>query len=386
MYLSIFVGPFSRDARDDLAVIDMCLEQAIRSADAGFAMVTFGEQHFNNYEPYCNPFIMAGRVAPYLGDAWFGTTIVPLVFHHPVRLAEDSSVADLLLRGRFILAMSAARVGPVPDWDNFGLEQSDRNAIFSSKLAILQSAFAHQEGDPPLRYETPWDRGAINGRLMPASWRAGGPLLAIGSSTDATIADTGSKGWPVFLGPCPPAVAAAKFGVHRQAMADAGIAPEQIATAAARSLVTRNVIVADTDDEAWALAEKLSGKAPFMDRSTDQRSMREMADYDLSGAEFVAAGPGRPGVDPVIRNSTYVQGWLIVGDPDSVARQLKEYDTLGIPQLNVRFTVGRYDPDLGTPEVFARSFDLFLSDVLPQVTAERFAAPDATEVRPTYRS
>jgi len=176
--------------------IDMCIDQATRSAAAGFAMVTFGEQPYNNYEPYCNPFIMAGRMATSLGDAWLGTNIVPLVFHHPLRVAEDASVADLLLRGRFILGMSAARVGPVPDWVNFGVDQADRDALFASNFEILQAALAHKPGDPPLRYDTKWGRGALNGRLMPASWREGGPVLAIGSSTDATIESVGSSGLP----------------------------------------------------------------------------------------------------------------------------------------------------------------------------------------------
>jgi alkanesulfonate monooxygenase SsuD/methylene tetrahydromethanopterin reductase-like flavin-dependent oxidoreductase (luciferase family) len=385
MYLSIFVGPFSRDARDDVAVIDMCIDQATRSAAAGFAMVTFGEQHYNNYEPYCNPFIMAGRMATSLGDAWLGTTIVPLVFHDPLRVAEDASVADLLLRGRFILGMSAARVGPVPDWDNFGVDQADRDALFASNFEILQAALAHKPGDPPLRYDTKWGRGALNGRLMPASWRDGGPVLAIGSSTDATIESVGSSGLPLFLGPCTPAVAAQKFGLHRSVMEQAGLSASDRHLASIRSLVTRNVIVADTDDEAWELAEKLSGKAPFMDRSTDSRSMREMSEYDLSHSPAEASSFGMKS-DPVVRNSSYVQGWLIVGDPASVVRQIKEYETVGIPQLNVRFTVGLYNPDLGTPAIFDRSFNLFVDEVVPQIGLEQFAPLADEDVRPAYRS
>lgn len=250
MHLSIFVGPFSRDARDDAAVIDMCVDQAARAAAAGFAMVTFGEQHYNDYEPYCNPFVMAGLMADKLGQTWFGTTIVPLPFQQPLQLAENASLADLLLRGKFVLGVSAARVGPVPDWDNFGIDQADRDEVFATKFEILQAALTHRPGDPPVRYDNKWGRGAMNGRLMPASWRAGGPLVAIGSNTDATIEHIGAQGLPLFLGPCIPAVAEAKMQLHRTKMAEAGFDDQHIATASARSLVTRNVIVAETDDEA----------------------------------------------------------------------------------------------------------------------------------------
>lgn len=385
MHLSIFVGPFSRDARDDAAVVDQCIDQASRAASAGFAMVTFGEQHFNDYEPYCNPFIMAGRMAGQLGEAWFGTTIVPLPFHHPLRLAEDASLADLLTRGKFLLGMSAGRVGPVPDWDNFGIDPRDRDALFANNFEILEKAFLHVPGDAPLRYDTKWGRGALNGRLMPASWRDGGPLMAIGSNTDSTIENIGGRGLPLFLGPCPPAVAVNKMGIHAAAMQQAGFSDELIGTAKSRSLVTRNVIVAETDDEAWALAEELSGDAPFMDRSTDGRSMREMAEFDLSAHQFEPAVFGAKG-DPIVRNSTFVQAWLIVGDPSSVVSQIKQYGSLGIPHLNVRFTVGRYDPDRGTPELIERSFALFLDAVVPQLGLENFAPVSPEEVRPAYRA
>ena len=384
MYLSIFVGPFSRDARDDAAVIDLCIDQASRAAAAGFSMVTFGEQHFNDYEPYCNPFVMAGRMADHLGEAWFGTTIVPLPFHHPLRLAENASLADLLLRGKFLLGMSAARVGPVPDWDNFGIDQADRDALFASNFEILQAALAHRPGDAPLRYDTKWGRGAMNGRLMPASWREDGPLLAIGSNTDATIERIGTSGLPLFLGPCTPAVAEAKMALHRSAMQQAGFGAEHIRAAAARSLVTRNVIVAETDDTAWELAELLSGAAPFMDRRTDTRSMREMSEFDLAPHKQSAPMFGLQG-DPVVRNSSYVQGWLIVGSPESVLRQVREYEARGIAQLNVRFTVGAYDPDRGTPELFEQSFGLFLDQVVPKLGLEYFPPVAAADIRASYR-
>lgn len=385
MFLSIFVGPFSRDARDDAAVIDMCVDQAARAASAGFAMVTFGEQHYNNYEPYCNPFVMAGLMADRLGEAWFGTTIVPLPFHQPLRLAENASLADLLLRGKFVLGMSAARVGPVPDWDNFGIDQADRDALFASNFEILQAALTHRPGDAPVRYDTKWGRGAMNGRLMPASWRGSGPLLAIGSNTDATIDRIGTLGLPLFLGPCTPAVAEAKMALHRSAMRQAGFGDEHIGIAAARSLVTRNVIVAETDDAAWELAELLSGDAPFMDRSTDTRTMRQMSEFDLTGHKQGPPVFGMKG-DPVVRNSSYVQGWLLVGSPESVIRQVKEYESRGIPQLNVRFTVGAYNPDRGTPDIFEQSFALFLDQVVPNLSLEYFPPVADADIRADYRA
>ena len=153
MHISIYLGPFARGPAEDLPLIDLCLEQAIAAADAGFAMISFGEQHFNNYEPYCNPFMMGARLAPYLKQSYFGVSVCPIVFHHPIRLAENINVLDNLVRGRLIVGMSAGRLDFSPDFENFDLDVRDRRAIFEAKLDIMLRAFAHKPGDPPLHYE-----------------------------------------------------------------------------------------------------------------------------------------------------------------------------------------------------------------------------------------
>ncbi|WP_375423730.1 LLM class flavin-dependent oxidoreductase [uncultured Friedmanniella sp.] len=383
MHLSVFLGPISTRAADDPAVVDLCLTQAVEVARAGAAMVTFGEQHYSGYEPYCNPFLAAARVAGDLGETWVGTTIVPLTFHNPLRLAEDSSVTDLLLRGRFVMGMSMGRGGPVPDYRNHGLQPSQRTEAFASRLEVLTSALAHEPGDPELVVDTPFDKGVLTGRLAPASWRAGGPQLAIGTNTPATIHQAAERGWPLFLGPCLLAHAARDLATHRQRMADSGFGAAHVESAARLSLVTRNVVVADTDDEAWELAERTMGRAFWMDRSLDSRTMRQMAEEDLSAVDPERLGLPVPGPkkDPFIANSIFAQSWLFVGAPDTVARQLKEYEAAGIEHVNVRTTVGMYDPELMT-----RMHRLLVDEVFPQVGVRPFPALTTDEVRPAYRS
>ncbi|MWA05427.1 LLM class flavin-dependent oxidoreductase [Actinomadura sp. LD22] len=376
MYLSVFMGPFSRSGADDLPLIDLCLRQAQAAAAAGFAMVTFGEQHFNNYEPYCNPFLMAARLSPDLGDAYFGTTIVPLPLQQTLRLAENANIIDLLTRGRFIMGLSAGRVGFSPDFRNFGIDPDKRHEIFDAKFDLLLRAQEHRPDDPPLIPGIPGDAGELNGRLMPISYRAGGPLLAIGSNTDAVIEKAGTRGRPVFLGPCLPSDAARKFALHRTAMTAAGFADEHVALQSTRSLVTRHVIVGRSEDEAWDMAERMAGANPMMDRSGDPRTLREMAAMDLSD---LPAGPAAM-ADPLVRNAVHVQSWIIAGDPGGVAEQIREYPERGIPHLNVRFTVGPYDPDL-----FDRSFQLFAKEVMPGLAPQTFAAPAGEEIRPEHR-
>jgi len=122
MYISTYLGPFARGPAEDLPLIELCLEQAAAAADAGFSMISFGEQHFNNYEPYCNPFMMGARLAPYLKQSYFGISVCPIVFHHPIRLAENINVLDNLMHGRLIVGLSAGRLDFSPDFENFDMD------------------------------------------------------------------------------------------------------------------------------------------------------------------------------------------------------------------------------------------------------------------------
>ena len=359
MHISVFMGPVAFGASNDLKQIEMCLDQAIKCADAGFAMVTFGEQHFNGYEPYSNPFLMGARLSPSLGETWFGTTVVPLPFHNPLRLAEESNIVDLLTRGRFVMGVSQGRSGPVPEWTNFGLDQADRDEIFVSKLDYLQRAAVKRASDPTLVLDSKWDKGELNGRMMPLSWRKGGAQLAIATSTDATIDDVAARGLPLFMSPVRLPLAAEKLARHRDGLAAAGFSEQQQAHARRLSMITLLCMVGETEEEAWQNAEALTGMNPMMDRSADKRSLRELA--------AVSDDAIADGSDPLPRNPNWVHSWLLVGTPDSVAAQIKEYEAAGFEHLNVRFTAG-----MARPDIVNRSFSLFVDKVLPLIGNELF--------------
>lgn len=370
MYISVFMGPMSVGPQHDLPLIELCLDQAVRAADAGFCQITFGEQHFNGYEPYCNPLLMAARLAPFLNGAYFGTTITPLTLHHPLRLAEDVNVLDNLTRGKFVLGVSAGRAGGFsPDLENFGLDPAERLDIYSAKLDLLLKAWAHRPGDPPLAFDTPWVTGALTGRMMPMSYRADKPLIAVGTSSDDVVAATAERGWPVYLGPCLRNEAVRKLALHRDAMVRAGIETAQVEQAARLSMVTRHTIVGATEDEAWERAERMMGRMAMLRRGdVDTRSLREMASMDLSQ-------PGDSS-DVLRRNAEHVQSWLICGAPSSVIDQFNAYAGKGVTHVNTRFTVGP-----GQPDDIWRSFDLFVANVLPYLNPEQFAPPAADEIR-----
>ncbi|WP_375388692.1 LLM class flavin-dependent oxidoreductase [uncultured Amnibacterium sp.] len=371
MHISVFMGPIAMNEAQDLPQIELCIDQSIRAAEAGIAMVTFGEQHFGGSEPYSNPFMMGSRLAPHLGRTWFGTTIVPLPFHNPLRLAEESNLLDLLTRGRFLLGMSAGRVGMAPDFKIFDVDPEDRVDSFMSKLDYLERARLVKAGDAPLIMDSKWDSGGLFGRMMPVSWRRGGAQLAIGSNTPAMIAAAAERGLPVFLGPTPKDKAAELFARHRDLMAEAGLSAAVQADAARKSLVTRQVFVGTTEEDGWATAEAMAGRMPMMNRVDDHRSFQEMARVPVEAVE--------DGSEQFPANVNFLRSWVTAGGPDDVVRDILAYRDLGVQQLNVRFNTGMFHKDL-----VEKSFRLFVDEVLPNIGNELFPDLVDDELEPVH--
>lgn len=372
MYAAIFLGPFARGPRDDRALIEFSLKQAVEAAEAGFSTITFGEQHFNNYEPYCNPFLMGTQLAGKLRNSYFATTVVPLPYHNPIRLAEDINVLDQLMAGRLIVGMSAGRVGFSPDFQNFGLDPKDQRAIFAEKFAALQRLWAHKPEDGPITFDGQWVKGGVHGRIMPISYRAPGPLIAIGSNTEATVRKAGVDGHVMFLGPASIGDAGAKYRAYREGLQEGGHNEAMVADRLSKSMVHHQTVVADTDDEAWAIVEARMAFNPVMNRQNDPRTLRQMYEDGL------AKKPGM--TEQESRNSEAALGWYMVGSPDTIVEQFRAHEAVGIQQIHTRFNSGMWAPDL-----WDRMFRLFVDEVMPRIDAQTFAAPTGDEVQQPVR-
>ncbi|WP_416462445.1 LLM class flavin-dependent oxidoreductase [Sphingomonas sp. VDB2] len=371
MYIGVFLGPFSEGPHQDREVIDFCIEQAIAAADAGFSTVSFGEQHFNNYEPYCNPFMIGARVAPFLRDTWLATTVLPLPLHQPFRLAEQMNLLDLLAKGKVVYGISAGRPSFSADHENFGVDPKDRTEAYEAKLDLLLRAFAHKPGDEPIIMDTKWDRGRLVGRLMPASWRQPHPTLAIATNTPANIAQTGAKGWPLFMGGARASVLREYVANYRENAQGAGLDADIVADALAKSLVTRHVFVAETGEAAWAHAMKETRGATVLPGAFGATPLTPAEAMEAAKVDLDAPGAKE---NPLYARLDALQSWVVAGSPDTVAKRIKaDHEDLGI-QLLTRFASGVLDYDAAT-----RNFELFVSEVMPQLNAQTFAHPANAE-------
>jgi len=219
------------------------LEEVIRAEELGFDSVWMEEHHSvtNHYWPSPLP-VLAG-FATRTSRLVLGTDIIVAAFHHPVRLAEDVAMLDVISNGRLVLGIA---IGYKPDeFALYGVELEKRGARFEEQLAIMKGLWTQERVQFNGTYYT------LEGRLEPKPVQKPHPPLWIGGWGDITLrrAATLADNWI----PGPTADLARLLAGKKQFLERrraAGLA------APTEWPLTRDVIIADSDQRARELAEQ----------------------------------------------------------------------------------------------------------------------------------
>jgi probable F420-dependent oxidoreductase len=262
------------------------LEEVLRGEDLGFDSIWMEEHHsvVNHYWP--SPLTVLAGFATRTAKVTLGTDILVAPFYHPVRLAEDAALLDIMSNGRFVLGVA---IGYKPDeFALYGADLEKRGARFVEQLTIMQALWTQDSVSFRGKYFT------VEGKLEPKPITKPHPPVWIGGWGELTLkrAATFGDNWI----PGPTADLARLVNGKRQFL--------QNLAAAGRTApitewpLTRDVIIADTDKEARELAEQhimvsyrkeYAGgwRHPFIDASI-------ATDLDaLMRDRFLIGGPGQ---------------------------------------------------------------------------------------------
>ena len=259
------------------------LEEVTRAEELGFDSVWMEEHHSvtNHYWP--SPLTVLAGFATRTSRMTLGTDIVVAAFHHPVRLAEDVAMLDVMSGGRFVLGIA---IGYKPDeFALYGVDLEKRGARFEEQLAIMQGLWTQEQIEFKGTYYT------LQGRLEPKPVQQPHPPVWIGGWGDITLrrAATLADNWiPGPTADLKRLLAGRKqFGERRTAAGR---------PAPAEWPLTRDVIIAESDKRARGLAEEhimvayrreYAGgwRHPFIDSSIATDLDRLMED------RFIIGGP-----------------------------------------------------------------------------------------------
>jgi probable F420-dependent oxidoreductase len=220
------------------------LEEVTRAEELGFDSVWMEEHHSvaNHYWPSPLP-VLAG-FATRTSKLMLGTDILVAAFYHPVRLAEDVALLDVMSNGRMTLGIA---IGYKPDeFALYGVDLERRGARFEEQLAIMKGLWTQERVSHEGTYYT------VEGRLEPKPLTRPHPPLWIGGWGDITLKRAAVLADNWIPGPT---ADLKRLVAGRNTFIDNRRAAGRTAPITEWPL-TRDVIIADTDGKARELAEQ----------------------------------------------------------------------------------------------------------------------------------
>src|SRR4051794_40552324 len=130
--------------RDYPVTLDEDIEAFKLADELGFEEAWIGEHYSSEIEQISSPLIFLAHMAAQTKTIKLGTGVVSLPIYHPAQLSAHVALLDHLTKGRLILGIGTGGLGS--DFELFGLEGADRNAMMLDSLDLMQGIWA---SDPP---------------------------------------------------------------------------------------------------------------------------------------------------------------------------------------------------------------------------------------------
>ena len=166
-----------RWARPSAWLYNRVLDQIEWADKAGFDRITLPEHHFLDEAFLPGVLVVAAAVAARTKSVLIDTEILLAPLHHPVRLAEDAALVDILSNGRF--AMTVAAGYRPEEYEGLGMKLSERGGRMEECLQILKKCWTEEEFS--------WDGKYYqlkNVRMTPKPAQPGGPKVFLGGGSE----------------------------------------------------------------------------------------------------------------------------------------------------------------------------------------------------------
>ena len=322
--------------REWAAVYRATLEQVREAESLGYASVSVAEHHFlpDGWVP--SPMTMLGAIAAVTEDLAIGTNIVILPLHHPVQVAEQAAMLDLLSGGTFRLGVGIGWRDE--EFDAFGVDKADRVPRVEEGIELVTRLLAEES----VTYDG--DVYAVEDlTVMPRPVQDAVPIWYGGQSTPAIrraarMADAWSMS-PIETRE----ELAANVATYEEALDEYGRSADEV-----HRPLRREAFVAEDDETAW---ETVGPSLLYEYEDV-------YGDYDDIGHQFETDAPE----DALEELRAHAEDRFIIGGPETVIDELERYrEVVAMDEVLLRMHFPGLDPARS-----AESMRLLADEVMPQ--------------------
>jgi probable F420-dependent oxidoreductase len=326
--MKVGLSPLQGQAR-----FDETLDECIRAEEAGFDSVWLGEHH-NNPILHPAPLIGLAAIASRTSRVGLGTGVLLLPLYHPMMVAEEGAMVDMISGGRLILGVG---VGYAPEeFAAFGESLKQRGTRMDESAELVLRLWTEENVSHEGRHFK-----VSNATVAPRPIQNPRPPMWFGAWADAAIRRAARLGDAWVVGP------SASLGeikpslqTYRQTCQGEGKGNGNVA-------LFRYVFVGDTTRDAVEIA----GDA-FINA------------FENLYFRWPHPVVSRPSGDLTIER--LAKDRIIFGDPQTCIDEIRRFRReLDVTHLVCRFSVPGIDRD-----ACARSLELFTREVMPALRAE----------------
>ena len=335
------------EAWSEQSVYDSGLAQMLAAESLGYSSVWIAEHHFNDYGLCPAPQVLASYVAARTTTLRLGMGVSLLPLHHPVDLAEELAVLDVVSGGR--LDIGIGRGGTLRDYQTFQSDRADSRERVEEGIALMRQAWSGAPFDFQGRFHS-----AERLHVRPATTQRPHPPLYIAANSEDSVLSAARLGLPTlssFFVPVPDLQR--RHMLFRETALAAARSEPEIASLERQGWGMRVVYVARDHDEAMRATE-----APFMGYQRRMSVLRS----DATGGS-VPSSFNRSLLRLRAFRDYLADGWALIGTPDEVRDGLNRYlEATGYTRVLLLMAL----PGLPT-ELALRSMRLFAEEVTPKL-------------------
>jgi alkanesulfonate monooxygenase SsuD/methylene tetrahydromethanopterin reductase-like flavin-dependent oxidoreductase (luciferase family) len=331
------------------AVYDSGLEQMLAAEALGYQSVWIAEHHFNDYGLCPAPPVLAAFLAARTRTLRLGMGVSLLPLHHPIDLAEQLAVLDVVSGGR--LDVGIGRGGTLQDYQTFRSERADARQRIEEGIALMQHCWRGEPFDFQGQFHS-----AERLHVRPRPTQRPHPPLFIAANSEDSVLSAARLGLPTLSSFFVPVdELQRRRRLYRETARAAGRSEAEVDEVESRCGGMRVVHVAPSRTEALRATEP-----PFM---SYQRKMAMLRSNTTGGT--VPDSFDRS----LLRLRTFheylADGWALIGTPGEVREGLQDYlDATGYRRVLLLMALPGLDTTLAL-----RSMRLFAHEVAPAMTA-----------------
>jgi alkanesulfonate monooxygenase SsuD/methylene tetrahydromethanopterin reductase-like flavin-dependent oxidoreductase (luciferase family) len=269
-----------------------------------------------------------------------GSGIIVMPLYHPLHVAEQALIVDLLSQGRFELGLGIGNFQE--EFDNFGISRTERASRMEESLQIISGVWSQKNFSFSGKHFK-----VRNFSMNPRPVQAKAPIWLAGNAPKA-IERAARLGYH-FAG------SGTGYDLYEQKLREYGRNPADF-----NKSILMQVVLAKTSDEAWRRAAK-----PLL---SFLKYYKEEFDRHEDFEWFRQKPGGYFGVDPLpdpadienVRRLNFLGSPLVVGTPDEALEHFRHVQAMGVthPVLSQHF--GGMDPAHSEETI-----RLMTSDVIP---------------------